>query len=53
MFRFLSVRKGRNSGADSTSGKHVNKNKHLIQCKVVLLDGSDLSVDLSVSKVIL
>ncbi|XP_076254642.1 uncharacterized protein LOC143192822 isoform X1 [Rhynchophorus ferrugineus] len=47
MFRFLSVRKGRNSGADSTSGKHVNKNKNLIQCKVVLLDGSDLSVELS------
>lgn len=48
MFRFLSVRKGRNA-TNSTSGRNSNKNsnKNLIQCKVVLLDGSDISVELS------
>ncbi|CAG9770039.1 unnamed protein product [Ceutorhynchus assimilis] len=51
MFRFLSGRKGRNAGADGgrsngkSSSKHANKN--LIQCKVILLDGTDLSVELS------
>lgn len=49
MFRFLSGRKGRTAGADRAGGKNVNKNsnKNVIQCKVILLDGTDLSVELS------
>ncbi|XP_025830955.1 band 4.1-like protein 5 isoform X2 [Agrilus planipennis] len=48
MFRFLSGRKGRTttrSVGDAKSSKGYNKN--LIQCKVILLDGTDLSVELS------
>ncbi|KAK4877904.1 hypothetical protein RN001_010410 [Aquatica leii] len=49
MFRFLSGRKDRTSPKNGTrdikSSKHHNRN--LIQCKVILLDGTDLSVDLS------
>ncbi|KAF5284133.1 hypothetical protein FQR65_LT00133 [Abscondita terminalis] len=49
MFRFLSGRKDRNSPKNGTreikSSKNYNRN--LIQCKVILLDGTDLSVDLS------
>ncbi|XP_060532797.1 band 4.1-like protein 5 isoform X2 [Cylas formicarius] len=45
MFRFLSGRKTRNA---SSNNKNINKNiKNVIQCKVVLLDGTDLSVELS------
>lgn len=49
MFRFLSGRKGRNARGDRTDGKSGGKhaNKNLIQCKVILLDGTDLSVELS------
>ncbi|KAL1502085.1 hypothetical protein ABEB36_007283 [Hypothenemus hampei] len=48
MFRFLSGRKGRHAGADRTDGKNSKTtNKNLIQCKVILLDGTDLSVELS------
>ncbi|KAG5893101.1 hypothetical protein JTB14_024301 [Gonioctena quinquepunctata] len=49
MFRFLSGRKARNSSNGTGDGKS-NKNvinKNLIQCKVILLDGTDLSVELS------
>lgn len=51
MFRFLSGRKARNetrTGSTNTKTKNV-PNKNLIQCKVILLDGTDLSVELSVS----
>lgn len=52
MLRFLSRRKGRNaqknsSQATSASSQRFIPNKHLVQCKVVLLDGTDLSVDLT------
>ncbi|XP_063219830.1 band 4.1-like protein 5 isoform X2 [Bacillus rossius redtenbacheri] len=50
MLRFLSRRRGRNtlkslqvkSGTDRFA-----PNKHAVQCKVILLDGTDLSIDLS------
>lgn len=53
MLRFLSRRKGRNVQKTSTqlapgSQRHIS-NKHLVPCRVILLDGSDLSIDLSVS----
>ncbi|KAJ1522773.1 hypothetical protein ONE63_001929 [Megalurothrips usitatus] len=52
MLRFLSRRKGRNaqknsSQAASGSSQRFVPDKHLVQCKVVLLDGTDLSVDLT------
>ncbi|XP_050316156.1 band 4.1-like protein 5 [Anthonomus grandis grandis] len=49
MFRFLSGRKGKNGTDGKSSGRNQGKpvNKNLIQCKVVLLDGTDLSVELS------
>lgn len=50
MFRFLSSRKARHT---STEVDHIksskNLHKNLIQCRVILLDGTDLSVELSVS----
>lgn len=60
MFRFLSGRKARGTATITTNGTsdhqkgHHNyrnsvQNKNLIQCKVILLDGTDLSVELSVS----
>lgn len=54
MFRFLSGRKNRtNTRTNGTSNIKPTKiitNKNLIQCRVILLDGTDLSVELSVSK---
>lgn len=47
MFRFLSGRKPRGTSANGTSDAKINKN--LIQCRVILLDGTDLTVELSVS----
>lgn len=51
MFRFLSGRKDRNSPKKGTKDLKVSTkpshNRNLIQCKVILLDGTDLSVDLS------
>lgn len=45
MFRFLSGRKGR----DVAPGQRAAPaHKNLLQCRVVLLDGSDLSVELTV-----
>ncbi|XP_071439620.1 uncharacterized protein yrt isoform X3 [Hetaerina americana] len=50
MLRFLSRRKGRDpqkSSQTKAGAQRLIPNKHLIQCKVILLDGTDLSVDLS------
>ncbi|KAK9752001.1 FERM N-terminal domain [Popillia japonica] len=50
MFRFLSGRKARNTsqnGASQLKSSKSGVNKNLIQCKVILLDGTDLSVELS------
>lgn len=63
MLRFLSRRKGRNASSgigqspalqsDNTASQiksqRILPNKNLIQCRVILLDGTDLSVDLTVS----
>jgi hypothetical protein len=57
MLRFLSRRKGRNTAAKSAApqtriGAESTRfvpNKNLAQCRVILLDGTDLSVDLTVS----
>ncbi|XP_039288305.1 band 4.1-like protein 5 isoform X2 [Nilaparvata lugens] len=50
MLRFLSRKKGRN-GQKTTHIKpgpqNLIPNKNCVQCKVILLDGTDLSVDLS------
>lgn len=58
MLRFLSRRKGRNAThgagqqnqnvASQIKPQRIVPNKNLIQCRVILLDGTDLSVDLSV-----
>ncbi|KAJ8957991.1 hypothetical protein NQ318_001993 [Aromia moschata] len=50
MFRFLSGRKPRHSSSNGRTSDVKSKNvinKNLIQCKVILLDGTDLSVELS------
>ncbi|KAG8226827.1 hypothetical protein J437_LFUL007100, partial [Ladona fulva] len=50
MLRFLSRRRGRDtpkSNQTKTGSHRLIPNKHLILCKVILLDGTDLSVDLS------
>ncbi|XP_074040513.1 yurt isoform X3 [Leptinotarsa decemlineata] len=50
MFRFLSGRKPRNTSSNGAGDRKSNKNvinKNLIQCRVILLDGTDLSVELS------
>ncbi|XP_063930167.1 band 4.1-like protein 5 isoform X3 [Zophobas morio] len=49
MFRFLSGRKNRtNTRTNGTEIKPTKiTNKNLIQCRVILLDGTDLSVELS------
>jgi len=53
MLRFLSRRKGRNVQKTSTQvapgSQRLISNKHLVACRVILLDGTDLSIDLSVS----
>lgn len=56
MFRFLSGRKTKRpstttdggGGGGTKSAHHKNR----IQCRVILLDGTDLSVELSVSFVV-
>lgn len=51
MLRFLSRKKGRNGQKTSqikNGSQRLSTNKNSIQCKVMLLDGTDLSVDLSV-----
>lgn len=61
MLRFLSRRKARNAAAvpaanndgaqaiKAKSGAESKPKKNMIQCRIVLLDGTDLSVDLTVS----
>lgn len=63
MLRFLSRRRGRNATssdnqnsinptnntASQIKSQRLQVNKNLIQCRVILLDGTDLSVDLTVS----
>lgn len=58
MLRFLSRRKGRGTGATSSDTNNTNSqikaqrivtNKNLIPCRIILLDGTDLSIDLTVS----
>lgn len=46
MFRFLSGRKPRGT-SNGTNDPKINKNS--LQCRVILLDGTDLTVELSVS----
>lgn len=52
MLRFLSLRKPRNTSSNNNSSQikaqRIVTNKNIIQCKVILLDGTDLTVDLSV-----
>ncbi|KAJ8921283.1 hypothetical protein NQ315_013756, partial [Exocentrus adspersus] len=45
MFRFLSGRKLRSTPTEVDGSK--SKHKNLIQCRVILLDGTDLSVELT------
>lgn len=52
MLRFLSRRKTRNMPGSESSSSHIKSqriptNKNLIPCRVILLDNTDLSVDLS------
>lgn len=52
MLRFLSRRRGRGVGGQNTSSQIKNQrllsNKNIVQCRVVLLDGTDLPIELSV-----
>ncbi len=55
MLRFLSKKRGRHgqkllNHVKSGTTRSYSTNKHTIQCKVILLDGTDLSVDLSVRR---
>ncbi|XP_058130630.1 band 4.1-like protein 5 isoform X2 [Anopheles coustani] len=51
MLRFLSRRKGRSAAADSVDSQiksqRIPTNKNMIPCRVILLDNTDLSVDLT------
>ncbi|XP_068902139.1 band 4.1-like protein 5 isoform X4 [Tenebrio molitor] len=47
MFRFLSGRKNRTNTRTNDTKPTKISNKNLIQCRVILLDGTDLSVELS------
>ncbi|KAL1122253.1 hypothetical protein AAG570_003658 [Ranatra chinensis] len=51
MLRFLSRKKGRHGpnwkGSSGYKSDCLVANKHLVHCKVILLDGTDLSIDLS------
>lgn len=54
MLRFLSRRKTRNpptidNNSSQIKAQRIVTNKNIIQCKIILLDGTDLSVDLTVS----
>lgn len=52
MLRFLSRRKGRTNGSSDIKAQRFQPNKNVLQCKVLLLDGADISVDLPVSKIV-
>lgn len=52
MLRFLSRRKARNSSNDNNKSSQIKPqrivtNKNILQCRVILLDNTDLAVDLS------
>ncbi|XP_067204906.1 band 4.1-like protein 5 isoform X2 [Linepithema humile] len=51
MLRFLSRRRARSVGGQTTSSQIKNQrlpsNKNVVQCRVVLLDGTDLPIELS------
>uniref|UniRef100_A0A182N5Q2 Uncharacterized protein n=1 Tax=Anopheles dirus TaxID=7168 RepID=A0A182N5Q2_9DIPT len=52
MLRFLSRRKGRNAHAADTvdsqiKSQRIPTNKNMVPCRVILLDNTDLSVDLT------
>uniref|UniRef100_T1JMC5 Moesin/ezrin/radixin homolog 1 n=1 Tax=Strigamia maritima TaxID=126957 RepID=T1JMC5_STRMM len=49
MLRFLSKRRGRSSGVKTPHSllNSAKSNKNLVQCKVILLDDSDLTVDVT------
>jgi len=53
MLRFLSRRRARSVSGQTTSSQIKNQrlpsNKNVVQCRVVLLDGTDLPIELSVS----
>uniref|UniRef100_A0A1B0CW42 Uncharacterized protein n=1 Tax=Lutzomyia longipalpis TaxID=7200 RepID=A0A1B0CW42_LUTLO len=56
MLRFLSRRRNRNPRPEESTirspqikSQRIPVNKNLIQCRIILLDNTDLSVDLSVS----
>lgn len=52
MLRFLSRRRARSVSGQQTSSQIKNQrllsNKNLVQCRVILLDGADLPIELSV-----
>ncbi|XP_011339166.1 band 4.1-like protein 5 isoform X2 [Ooceraea biroi] len=50
MLRFLSRRRGRSVGGQTASqikNQRLPSNKNVVQCRVVLLDGTDLPIELS------
>lgn len=54
MLRFLSRRNRNHTQINNTAESQIKSqripaNKNIIQCRVILLDNSDISVDLSVS----
>lgn len=57
MLRFLSRRKPRSGSSDQTDSRikseRIYTNKNVIPCRVILLDGRDLPVDLSVSGIVI
>ncbi|XKL66773.1 hypothetical protein PGB90_010193 [Kerria lacca] len=56
MLRFLSKKRGRHGqkllNHVKNNSRSYSTNKHNIQCKVILLDGTDLSVDLTLLSII-
>lgn len=52
MLRFLSRRKVRNASSDGSSqikSQRITTNKNKIDCRVILLDNTDLSIEIPVS----
>lgn len=53
MLRFLSRRRARSVSGQTASqikNQRLPSNKNVVQCRVVLLDGTDLPIELSVSR---